>query len=168
MAEILTVLVTSLATVQGSDFISLVIPGNANDDTKHIQAGQETKLSFWVSFGLATFILVYMLVVSAFVFVRRRHPFLPRQPNTLASVLAFIHQSKMIWGFVGTAKLDHKGMVRHLAAREQQTYGLGRFVGRDGQTHCGVDEEELLGGYKHGSAFQGPNQPWDRQWDAYE
>ncbi|KAL9944266.1 hypothetical protein ACHAQF_008673 [Verticillium nonalfalfae] len=168
MAEILTVLVTSLATVQGSDFIRLVIPGKTNDDSKHIQAGQETKLSFWVSFGLATFILVYMLVVSAFVFVRRRHPFLPRQPNTLASVLAFIHQSKMIWGFVGTAKLDHKGMVRHLAAREQQTYGLGRFVGRDGQTHCGVDEEELLGGYKHGSAFQGPNQPWDRQWDAYE
>ncbi|KAM0287174.1 hypothetical protein ACHAQH_000488 [Verticillium albo-atrum] len=168
MAELLTVLVTSLATVQGSDFINLVIPGKSNkNDPGHIQAGQETRLSFWVSFGLAIFILLYMVFVSAFVFMRRRHPFLPRQPNTLASVLAFIHQSKMIWGFVGTSKLDHKGMARHLEARGQ-TYGLGRFVGRDGQTHCGVDEEELLGGYKHGTAFQGPNQPWDRRWDSYE
>ncbi|KAM0333156.1 hypothetical protein ACHAQA_001816 [Verticillium albo-atrum] len=168
MAELLTVLVTSLATVQGSDFINIVIPGQTDeDDPQHIQAGQETKLSFWVSFGLACFILLYMLFVSTFVFIRRRHPFLPRQPNTLASVLAFIHQSKMIYGFVETSKLDHKGMAQHLEA-QQKTYGLGRFVGRDGQTHCGVDEEELLGGYKHGTAFQGPNQPWDRRWDSYD
>jgi hypothetical protein len=30
-----------------------------------------------------------------------------------------------------------------------KTYGLGWFIGRDGEMHCGVDQEELKGPYKH-------------------
>ncbi|KAF9882130.1 hypothetical protein CkaCkLH20_00166 [Colletotrichum karsti] len=170
MTELLTVLLTSLATVVGTEFLDAAIkppekPGDPNFGG--INAGQETVSSFWISYGLATFILLYMGTVATIVFLRRRHPFLPRQPNTIASHLAFIHQSKMIYDFVGTSKLSNAGMVRHLE-KLGKTYGLGWFEGRDGQTHCGVDQEELLGCYKHGMDFQGTNKPWNQHWETYD
>ena len=121
-------------------------------------------MSFFVSFGLSVFILLYMAVTACVVFFRRRHPFLPRQPNTIASVLAFIHQSKMLYDFVGTSKYSSAEMTRKLA--DGKSYGLGWFVGRDGQTHCGVDQEELTSNYKHGVDFSQRNQPWNMQWDV--
>lgn len=170
MTELLTVLLTSLATVVGTEFLDAAFrPPEVHhgSDFGGINAGQETVSSFWISYGLATFILVYMGTVATIVFLRRRHPFLPRQPNTISSHLAFIHQSKMIYDFVGTSKLSNAGMVRHLEGLGK-TYGLGWFEGRDGQTHCGVDQEELVGCYKHGMDFQGTNKPWNQQWDQYE
>ncbi|KAK1593151.1 uncharacterized protein LY79DRAFT_579505 [Colletotrichum navitas] len=168
MAEVLTVLLTGLATVVGTEFLEVTSSGTGRSgQADDINAGQETVASFWVSYAMATFILLYMGAVSTVVFLRRRHPFLPRQPNTISSHLAYIHQSKMIYDFVGTSKLSNAGMVRHLE-KLGKTYGLGWFEGRDGQTHCGVDQEDLLGDYKHGMDFQGTNKPWNQQWDSYD
>ncbi|KAI9167570.1 hypothetical protein HJFPF1_03701 [Paramyrothecium foliicola] len=169
MTEFLTILVTGLATVDGKNFRV----GNEDDrDVKQdgnrkINSGSETIFSFYLSFGLSMFILLYMTVVAAVVFLRRRHPFLPRQPNTIASILAFIHQSKMLYDFVGTEKMSNAERMRRLSAG-QKTYGLGWFMGRDGKTHCGVDEEELIEVYKHGKKFLPGNQPWNDQWDVLE
>ncbi|ETS74606.1 hypothetical protein PFICI_13090 [Pestalotiopsis fici W106-1] len=177
LAETLTIFVTSLATVEGKDFVDQIRsnmahggdhPPRHHDDTNQgdFQSGQETVQSFVVSLGFAVFILLYMLVVATRVFVRRRHPFLPRQPNTIASILAFMHQSKMLYDFVGTAKLG----TAEVALRLQdlgKTYGLGWFEGRDGQTHCGVDEEELSGPYIHGIDFSQAAKPWDREWQLF-
>ncbi|KAK3301299.1 uncharacterized protein B0H64DRAFT_35021 [Chaetomium fimeti] len=180
VAEVLTVLVTSLATVEGRVFLDIVEKGGkeaaaaaaaaalaAGDDGGpggrrggDINAGQETVPSFWLSLALAVLILVYMGAVAGVVFVRRGRVFLPRQPNTIASVLAYIHQSKMLYGFVGTAKLSNADMLKRL---EQlgKAYGLGWFQGRDGQSHCGVDEEELLSGYKVGYDYSRATKPWE-------
>ncbi|PTB78309.1 hypothetical protein M440DRAFT_1390013 [Trichoderma longibrachiatum ATCC 18648] len=49
---------------------------------------------------------------------------------------------------------------------EGKTYGLGWFVGRDGQKHCGVDQEELICNYKHGISLRQGTQPWNIQWDV--
>lgn len=62
----------------------------------------------------------------------------------------------MLYDFVDTQKLDYGEMVGLLeglrdGAGRGKGYGLGWFVGRDGETHCGVDEEELMFGYRHGS-----------------
>lgn len=175
MAEFLTVLVTSLASVDGRDFVArLRVPeclegldggpdgGKPCDAGQDINAGQETMLSFWISLGLAVFVLVYMGIVAAVAFVRRRKVFLPRQPNTIASVLAFIHQSKMLYDFVGTAKLNNAEMVLKLD-EVGKTYGLGWFQGRDGQPHCGVDEEELLSRYKFGYDYSKATNPWEER-----
>jgi hypothetical protein len=163
LAEFLTVLVTSLATAEGRDFVAVIDdvgdPGGAGKD---INAGQETAASFWVSLGMAVGILCYMLVTAAVVFVRRRKVFLPRQPNTIASVLAFIHQSKMLYDFVGTAKLSNAQMARRLEGIGK-TYGLGWFKGRDGQRHCGVDEEELLSKYKFEYDYTRATNPWEER-----
>lgn len=170
MAEWMTVLVTSLATVDGRQFATLLSnvsdDDDDDDDGEHgsINSGRETLLSFYLSLALTLFILVYMVAVATIVFVRRRHPFLPRQPNTIASILAFIHQSKMLYNFVKTNELSNSDMAQKL--NDGTTYGLGWFVGRDGQTHCGVDQEELLSDYKHGLDVSQGNQPWNMQWDV--
>jgi hypothetical protein len=134
-------------------------PCGASED---INAGQETMISFWISLGLAIFVLLYMGIVAAVAFVRRRRVFLPRQPNTIASVLAFIHQSKMLYDFVGAAKLSNAEMVTKLEGVDK-TYGLGWFQGRDGQPHCGVDEEELLSRYKFGYDYSKATNPWEER-----
>ncbi|CAK7235835.1 hypothetical protein SBRCBS47491_009429 [Sporothrix bragantina] len=161
MTEVLTVLVTSLATVEGHDFIDLDRNGTVNEDSS-ADSGQETAQSFWITLGLVSFILSYMGIVATVAFVRRRRPFLPRQPNTIASVLAYIHQSKMLWSFVGTSKNNNAEMLIKLEAMGHK-YGLGWFEGRDGQTHCGVDQEELMSSYKLGYDYSRSNKPWNEQ-----
>lgn len=166
MAEWMTVLVTSLATVDGREFLAQLKDMLEHEDSEreNVNSGRETLLSFYLSLALTVFILVYMTIVATIVFFRRRHPFLPRQPNTIASILAFIHQSKMLYNFVKTNELSNSDMARRL--NDGTTYGLGWFIGRDGQTHCGVDQEELLSTYKHGLDASQGNQPWNMQWDV--
>lgn len=157
MTEVLTVLVASLAAVEGKDFVRMIKDGGGV--MGGISAGQETANSFWITLSLAMFILLYLGTVVTIVFVRRRKPFLPRQPNTIASVLAFIHQSKMLWSFVGTEKLGNREIVDFLE-EVGQTYGLGWFEGRDGMEHCGIDQEELKTSYRHGLDNSRSNKPW--------
>ncbi|KAK7749166.1 hypothetical protein SLS62_008346 [Diatrype stigma] len=194
MAEGLTIFVTSLSTVEGREFLQAVRGGGGggggggwgggqpdhrgrrDDGSSSSQedvfdvglSGSETVKSFVVSLAIAVFILGYMGATATAVFWRRRHPFLPRQPNTIASVLAFLHQSKMLYDFVGTAGLHGSGdrMAAHLE-RGGKTYGLGWFDGRDGRTHCGVDEEELTGCYKHGIDYALGNKPWLTEWQLF-
>jgi hypothetical protein len=174
LTEFLTVLVTSLATVEGRVFVALIGQkpdggaGQLADDgddlsggAGHINAGQETVPSFWLSLAGALLILLYMGVVAGAVYWKRgRRVFLPRQPNTIASVLAYIHQSKMLYGFVNTAKLGTAELLRRLE-QGGKTYGLGWFHGRDGQSHCGVDEEELLSGFRRRYDYSWATKPWE-------
>ncbi|TLD21464.1 hypothetical protein PspLS_08869 [Pyricularia sp. CBS 133598] len=170
MSEVLTVLVTSLATVSGQDFLKhepvqtmKQTVGLILDDDEEggatVKAGQETQSSFFTTLAAVSFILVYMAIVAGAVAIKRGKPFLPRQPNTIASVLAFIHQSKMVYDFVGTSKFNRNAMKKRLA-EVGKTYGVGWFTGRDGQTHCGVDEEELLGDFIPGYGLGDTKQPW--------
>ncbi|PWW76123.1 hypothetical protein C7212DRAFT_195455, partial [Tuber magnatum] len=125
--------------------------------------GEESDLSFTVSFVLAVIILVVTILTMGLVLHLRRAPFLPRQPGTISSVLAFIHQSKMLVDFEGTEEQStamRKKKLRGLG----HTYGFGWFRGRDDKWHLGIDHEELLQGYKFGkSALDGviQNVDWE-------
>lgn len=165
-AEILTICSTSFANVSGVDFAAPRPPSPPTKRADPSHEGEETFLSFWLSFGLALFIISFLCIVASLVYIRRRHPFLPRQPNTIASILAFIHQSKMLYDFVGTEKMNNDEMVKKLAS-VGKTYGLGWFIGRDGEMHCGVDEEELVSAYKHGDDARKASQPWRENWETY-
>lgn len=171
LAEALTVCMTSFVNVDGGDFVKQTIARNnaRRDDVPpadNINAGEETYLSFWLSFALTVAIVLFLMLIASLVYLRRRHPFLPRQPNTIASILAFIHQSKMLYDFVGTEKMNNDEMVKRLGGLGKK-YGLGWFVGRDGDVHCGVDEEELVSGYKHGDDARKASQPWNEDWERY-
>ncbi|KAI0019226.1 hypothetical protein F4780DRAFT_455216 [Xylariomycetidae sp. FL0641] len=176
LVEALTIFATGLATVEGKDFLDIMAgvarqgPGAAGTDylDEGLGTGSETVQSFVVTLALTAFILVYLVVVAAVVFLRRRHPFLPRQPNTIASVLAFLHQSRMLVDFEGTAKFAAPRMRAHLEALPgRRTYGLGWFDGRDGQMHCGVDLEPLIMHYKHGVDYSQGNMPWSTEWSVF-
>ncbi|KAJ2978930.1 hypothetical protein NUW58_g7338 [Xylaria curta] len=166
LVEGLTIFATSLAQVEGKDFLDLLEGNSDNLLNKELGSGSETVRSFVITLALTVFILLYICIVAAIVFVRRRRPFLPRQPNTIASVLAFMHQSKMLYNFVGTTKLTNTQM-REKLEELGKTYGLGWFNGRDGQMHCGVDEEELTGNYKHGVDYSQGNMPWLTDWQTF-
>ncbi|OTB09163.1 hypothetical protein M426DRAFT_51381 [Hypoxylon sp. CI-4A] len=177
LVEALTIFVTSLAAVEGRDFLDIVgdaVDHGSEDEEeaggrflqKGLGSGSETVLSFTVTLALTVVILLYLCVVATAVFVRRRHPFLPRQPNTIASVLAFVHQSKMLYDFVGTAKLNNAQMRARLEGLGK-TYGVGWYEGRDAETHCGIDEEELTGDYKHGIDYSQGNKPWLTNWELF-
>jgi hypothetical protein len=149
-AEVLTVCVNSF-TVDGRKFVEgQGGDGSQSDDRSNTT---ETFRSFWISFGISMFVCIYLIVVASIVYSRRRHIFLPRQPGSIASVLAYIHQSKLLDDFIDTELLDSNAMTKHLNERGK-TYAIGWFTGRDKQDHCGVDQEPLLAKYKYGFDYK--------------
>lgn len=152
LLEVLTVCVSSLGTVSGNAFLGKYEP-------KTLGRGQETPLSFWISLGIFIAIMFYLMGTTALVMIRRRNPFLPRQPSTIASVVAFIYQSRMLWTFIGheQTRADGTTLVESnnqlIAKLEglQKTYGYGWSRGRDGERHCCIDEEPLLESYTFGA-----------------
>jgi hypothetical protein len=150
-AEILTVCVSSIS-VDGKRFI----PGHGNcdedDDDNDCIARHNTDQtfrSFWWSFVLTMMILMYLIAIALLTYIKRSHKFMPRQIGTIASVLAFIHQSKMLLRFIDTEKFDSRKMTKHLE-QSGKTYALGWVGGRDGEDHLAIDEEEVLSDYKYG------------------
>lgn len=150
LAEMLTVCVSSFS-VDGKKFIP-AHSGNDSDDANDSDDRantDQTFRSFWSSFVLSIGIIFFLVAVACVVYVHRAHKFMPRQVGTMASVLAFIHQSKMLVHFVDTERFDSKQMTVHLE-KSGKTYALGWFQGRDGDDHCGIDEEPMLAQYKYG------------------
>jgi hypothetical protein len=149
LSEILTVCVSSLS-VDGTLFLPGAGRGDDDgEDGEDRYNTEETFRSFWASLTLSMCILITLIVIACFVYLRRSHKFMPRQIGTMASVLAFIHQSKMLVSFVDTERLNSSQMVRHLE-KGGKTYALGWFSGRDGDDHLGIDEEPILAEYKYG------------------
>ncbi|KAI9704019.1 MAG: hypothetical protein M1820_005640 [Bogoriella megaspora] len=162
LTQVLTVCVSSFGTSGWT-----VYKTSASDQSNNANI-DNTFASFWGSFAMALVVLIYLCIIAALVYVRRRHKFLPREPATIASVLAFIHQSRMLLNFIGTETMDAHHMTKHLEA-QNKTYGLGWFRGRDGDDHCGIDEEPLLSEYQHGVDWTKGRIKGDRigTWETY-
>lgn len=159
LSEGLTVCVSSLGAVSGSNFI------NGDEDSVD---GQETPVSFWASLVIGQIIMLYLIFTVVLVAMYRRTPFLPRQPSTIASVLGFVHQSKMLWDFVAAPDEDHReigdtggagGTIEETNERmvkrfekKGMKFGYGWYIGRDGEKHVGVDYEELVKDYEWGES----------------
>lgn len=121
----------------------------------------ETEKSFMASSALSTVIVFFLLCSAILTLLCRRHHFVPRPPSTIASILAFIHQSHMLDDFVNTERFSSEQMRSMLVAKNKR-YGLGWFRGRDGALHCGVDEEPILSKYVHGISYkEAQAAPWE-------
>lgn len=174
LAEILTVCVSSIS-VDGKKFIpghsgkyiDNDNDGNTNDSTDRSNT-DETFRSFWTSFTLAMVILFYLIGIALITYAKRSQKFMPRQIGTIASVLAYIHQSKMLVSFIDTEKFNSTKMTRHLE-KTGKTYALGWFRGRDGEDHLGIDEEEIHSAYVYGKDWtEGRLRPGrDTEWEHY-
>lgn len=144
--DILSVTIGSFS-VNYSTFVNRNRPG-----WKDLSSGDETFISFFVSLGLSCGILVFVIAIAVIVYAKRRHPFLPREPSTIASVLSFIYSSRMLNDFFDTELLDGKQMEKRLMGMGKR-YGLGWFRGRDGHIHCAIDEMPMLSSYEHGKPY---------------
>ncbi|KAK2739247.1 hypothetical protein FQN55_009527 [Onygenales sp. PD_40] len=155
LGDILTVTVSSFS-VNGNDLIR----NNKKNQLQNTSIEDQTFTSFTASLALSLTILLFLIISATLIYIRRRHPFLPRQPSTIASVLGFIYQSRMLDDFVDTEQLDNRQMEARLAAGGKR-YGLGWFRGRDGKPHCAVDEEPMLSRYVHGVSYIRATAPWE-------
>ncbi|KAI7975876.1 hypothetical protein EIK77_005626 [Talaromyces pinophilus] len=113
----------------------------------------ETEQSLMTSSAISTVVVFFLLCSAALALVCRRHYFVPRPPSTIASILAFVHQSHMLDDFVNTERFSSDQM-RSMLVSKNKRYGFGWFRGRDGKLHCGVDEEPMLSRYVHGISYK--------------
>ena len=162
LLDVLTVTVSSFA-VNSAAFLH-------KSGSKDISNQAETFISFWGSVVLSISILAFVIVSAVLVYARRRHPFLPREPSTIAAILAFIYSSNMLIDFVDTERFTHRQMEAYLknkrtADGQLKRYGLGWFRGRDGRVHCAIDEEPMRSRYQHGKPYYMAQAPWDDRYD---
>ncbi|KAF3922937.1 hypothetical protein ABW20_dc0101403 [Dactylellina cionopaga] len=114
---------------------------------------EETATSINVSFALATVICTGLIATLFLVLKRRRHPFLPRQPGTIASVLTFIHQSKMVTDFEDMEQWPtYKREAKLMEINKR--YSFGWFSGRDKQIHLGIDQCPISSRYEYGKDYK--------------
>ncbi|KAK6506529.1 hypothetical protein TWF506_011435 [Arthrobotrys conoides] len=80
------------------------------------------------------------------VYTFRRKRYLPRQPTSLASLIAYCQDSTLLDDLVDTWGMS---TVRRQEILEKlgHTYGFGYYQGRDGIRRLGVDKEPLLDSY---------------------
>jgi len=145
LLDVLTVTVSSFS-VNSEIFLRRTSHG------EDVSNQDETFVSFWASLILSVGILVFVIFTTSLVYIRRRHPFLPREPSTIAAVLAFIYASNMLNDFIDTERFTNKQMEDRLKALGKR-YSLGWFRGRDGQIHCAIDEEPMKSKYVHGKPY---------------
>jgi hypothetical protein len=155
-----------LATVLLADSqysqVFLIKGDNPNEKSNQ----DETRVSFFTSVVLSMTIVVFVICTACLVYHRRRHPFLPREPSTIAAVLAFIYASKMLDDFIGTEHLSNRDMENRLKGFNKR-YSLGWFKGRDGKVHCAIDEEPMRSKYVHGVSYKEAQAPWERDDSTY-
>jgi hypothetical protein len=147
--EILTVCLSSFG-LKGNQFLRRRAPTSSLIDN-HLSTLEaedaETFISFWITFILSLAILLSLSVTAMLVYHRRCHAYLPRQPGTIASMLAFTHRSKFLYNLVDKEALSTDEVVKELED-SGKLFGFGWYQGRDGKSHCGIDEEPLLRNYK--------------------
>ena len=91
-----------------------------------------------VMFYITTALLAFSTTASLVIFTARPKRFLPRLPNTLAAEIGFFYASEALKDTAGTATMSSAMRERHLAKQGWQ-YGYGKFMGKDGKVHLGVE-----------------------------
>ncbi|PLB51490.1 hypothetical protein P170DRAFT_453201 [Aspergillus steynii IBT 23096] len=118
-----------------------------------LSTATETYRTFSIS-AILSIIIVFIHICSALAvyFRRSRRPFMPRQPATIASILAFIHESRLLDDFAGTEMYTSK-QIREMLVMKNKRYSLGWFQCRDGKIRCAVDQEPRVSKYIHGEGY---------------
>ena len=158
LADVLTVTVSAFS-VNGTGFLA-----GRNEMT--FSEADETFKSFWGSVILSLIIVTTLVISACVIYVRRGRPFLPRQPSTIASNLAFIFASNMLFDFVGTEQSTGHEVERMLEQKGKK-YGLGWFRGFDKKLHVAVDEMPWAGKYVFGKLYMAQAQPWSTDIEDY-
>jgi hypothetical protein len=114
----------------------------ATADSKQIPARRMTaERKVFMSeplFYISITILVLDLVVAIVFYCRLPAPFLPRMPTNIANQIAFFAGSRMMDDVQNAG-----GDLRELD-RQGFRYGYGRYLGKDGKVHLGIEREPYV------------------------
>jgi hypothetical protein len=88
--------------------------------------------------GLMVVALVVLMVWKS------RAPALPRAPDTVAGIVSYVSDSRMLEDFEGAEYLDDME-VRNMIVGKGKRYVYGRSPGSDGQHRYMVDESSTIG-----------------------
>ena len=103
-----------------------------------------------VLFYIATALLGFSAIASVITFTARPKRFLPRLPNTLAAEIGFFYASEAVEDTAGTAHMTSAMREKHLAKLGWE-YGYGKFIGKDGKLHLGVERMGPIDDFKEAS-----------------
>ena len=103
-----------------------------------------------VMFYIAIVLLGFSTLASAVIFNARPRRFLPRLPITLAAEIGFFYASEALEDTAGTAHMSSAMRQKHLANLGLE-YGYGKFMGRDGKLHLGVERMGPIDDFKEAS-----------------
>ena len=124
--------------------------------------GKKPQTSGWISyqqsrvsmdpvmFYIATALLGFSTIASLIIFTARPKRFMPRLPNTLAAEIGFFYASEALKDTAGTASMTSALRERHLANLGWK-YGYGKFMGKDGNVHLGVERMGPIRDFKEAS-----------------
>ncbi|KAK6345828.1 hypothetical protein TWF730_010171 [Orbilia blumenaviensis] len=118
---------------------NLIISGKGYKYQKRVVMSVPLTITSLVVLGLfcCTLSLVYGF---------RRRKYLPRQPTSLASMIAYCQESSLLDDVAGTWAMSTSQRQKHLE-NLGFTYGFGWYQGWDGSRRLGVDKEPLLTDY---------------------
>ncbi|KAF8860270.1 hypothetical protein BDZ45DRAFT_648839 [Acephala macrosclerotiorum] len=88
-------------------------------------------------FQVSVAILILHFVCAVVFYVFRPKKFLPRMPISIAALLSFVTASRALEDFK-----DHDAGLRK--DLQDQRYGYGRYVGIDGKTHVGIEQQRFV------------------------
>ena len=129
-------------------FLSATKDGDKNPKTFGWISTQQSRVSMDpVMFYIATALLGFSTIASVVVFTARPKRFLPRLLNTLADEIGFFYASEALKDTAGTANMTSAMRKRHLSELGWE-YGYGKFMGKDGQVHLGVERMGPINDFK--------------------
>ena len=100
-----------------------------------------------VMFYIAIVLLGFSTLASVVIFNARPKRLLPRLPNTLAADIGFVYASQALEDTAGAAHMSSAMRERHLAKLGCE-YGYGKFIGKDGKLHLGVERMGPIDDFK--------------------
>jgi hypothetical protein len=99
-------------------------------------------LSF-TAFVIAQTILCIYALTTVFLYSHRPWRILPRLPTSIASSVAFFAAGFAVEGFKGTSGMSEKDR-REWIKWQGYRWAYGKFVGKDGRVHVGIEREPFV------------------------
>jgi hypothetical protein len=99
-------------------------------------------------FYLSVVLLCMHIIAAIIYYLYRPKRFLPRMPTTIASIIAYFAASQALRDFgpvgVGESERGNGRWGKRSEGEDEITYAYGRFIGRDGKVHVGIERQNLV------------------------
>jgi hypothetical protein len=103
---------------------------------------------FWTVLVMGILIPFIMSVCVLLVWKQRRRTWLPKAPGKLASLLLYMHSTKLVHSMEKMLRVTSRREQQRTLEREGKTYALDWFQRADGGMRIAIDEEPKMAKYE--------------------